>query len=151
MHKIYEDNGKFNFIYQIPQILYSTIISSIINMLVNLLSLSERNIIILKKDDKNIPAKKHQTISCLKIKFIIFYSLVYFFLLLFWYYLSCFCAVYKNTQLYLIKDSLISFALSSLYPFGLSLLPGLLRIPSLRSESRNKELLYKASQIVQLI
>ena len=151
MHKIYEDNGKFNFIYQIPQILYSTIISSIINILVNLLSLSERNIINLKKDNKNMPKKKLQTINCLKIKFIIFYILVYFFLLLFWYYLSCFCAVYKNTQLYLIKDSFISFVLSLLYPFGISLLPGLLRIPSLKSESRNNELLYKASQYVQLI
>ena len=28
MHKINEDNGKFNFIYQIPQIIYSTLISS---------------------------------------------------------------------------------------------------------------------------
>jgi hypothetical protein len=29
MHKIYEDGGKFDFIYQIPQILYSTLISSV--------------------------------------------------------------------------------------------------------------------------
>ena len=28
MHKIYKDNGKYNFIYQIPQILYSSITSS---------------------------------------------------------------------------------------------------------------------------
>ena len=30
IHKIYEDHGKFNFIYQIPKILYSTIITSFI-------------------------------------------------------------------------------------------------------------------------
>ena len=34
MHKIYEDKGKFNFVYQIPQIIYSTIISSIINFII---------------------------------------------------------------------------------------------------------------------
>ena len=33
MHKIYEDKGKFNFLYQIPQILYSTIISRFIDAL----------------------------------------------------------------------------------------------------------------------
>ena len=31
MHKIYKDKGKFNFLYQIPQILYSTIISKFID------------------------------------------------------------------------------------------------------------------------
>ena len=31
MHKIYEDKGKFNFLYQIPQILYSTLISRVIH------------------------------------------------------------------------------------------------------------------------
>ena len=34
MHKIYVDHGDFNFIYQIPQILFSTIIISIINIIV---------------------------------------------------------------------------------------------------------------------
>ena len=95
--------------------------------------------------------KKPKIINCLKIKFILFYIIVFIFLLLFWYYLSCFCAVYKNTQIYLIKDSLISFLLSLLYPFGLCLLPRLFRIPSLKSQSQNKELLYKISKIVQLI
>jgi hypothetical protein len=32
MHKIYVDKGRFNFIYQIPHILYSTIITSLINV-----------------------------------------------------------------------------------------------------------------------
>ena len=42
MHKIYEDKGSFNFIYQIPQIFYSSIISSIINIIVKTLSFSEK-------------------------------------------------------------------------------------------------------------
>ena len=48
MHKIYEDEGDFNFIYQIPQILYSTLITSFINIVVKFLSLTEKNIIDLK-------------------------------------------------------------------------------------------------------
>ena len=48
MHKIYEDKGKFQFIYQLPQIIYSSIISIIINILLKLLALSESDILALK-------------------------------------------------------------------------------------------------------
>ena len=73
------------------------------------------------------------------------------FLLLFWYYLACFCAVYVNTQYYLIKDTAISFCLSLLYPFGLNLLPGFFRIPALKAKKKNKETLYKISLLIALI
>ena len=66
IHKIYEDKGEYNFIYQIPIILYSTIISSLINNIVKYLSLTETNIINLKK--KNIMKKKIK-----KIKYLIIY------------------------------------------------------------------------------
>jgi hypothetical protein len=41
MHKIYIDEGEFNFIYQIPQILYSAIISAIFNSIIKYFCLSE--------------------------------------------------------------------------------------------------------------
>ena len=59
--------------------------------------------------------------------------------------------VYINTQLILINDQLISFGLSMLYPFGLNLLSGILRIPALSSEKKDKKCLYKISTIVALI
>ena len=151
MHKIYEDQGAFNFFYHIPQILYSTIISSVINMIVKSLSLSENNILSIKDKDnnENVDNKMKKVLKCLIIKFILFFIVCLLFLLLFWYYLSCFCAVYKNTQYYLIKDTLLSFCLSLLYPFGLNLLPGIFRIPSLKKN--NREYMYKISKIVQII
>ena len=87
--------------------------------------------------------------KCLKIKFILFFILNYFFLILFWYYISCFCAIYKNTQFYLIKDTLISFGLSLLYPVGLCFIPGIFRIPSLRAFKQDKECIYKLSTVIQ--
>ena len=72
-------------------------------------------------------------------------------LLLFWYYLSMFCAIYKNTQLHLIKDTLISFGLSLVYPFGISLFPGLFRIPSLSNKKGKRKYLYSISKILQLL
>ena len=49
MHKIYVDEGSFNFIYQLPQIIYSSLISSVLNIILKLLALSEEDIIKFKK------------------------------------------------------------------------------------------------------
>ena len=58
MHKVYKDNGVFNIIYQIPQILYSTLVSSVINMLLKKLSLSQKNILDINQEkDKQIAMK----------------------------------------------------------------------------------------------
>ena len=62
-----------------------------------------------------------------------------------------FGAIYKNTQLHLLKDTLISFGLSLVYPFATYLLPGLFRIPSLSNEKNKRECSYNFSKIVQLI
>ena len=48
MHKVLEDNGIFNFFYQINQIIYSSIISFAITEFITNLSLTEKNIIIIK-------------------------------------------------------------------------------------------------------
>ena len=69
----------------------------------------------------------------------------------FWYFISCFCVVYKNTQIILIKDTLLSFGLSMIYPFGLNLIPGIFRIPALKSRNKDKKCLYKLSGIIALI
>ena len=147
MHKIYEDYGAFNFIYQLPQIIYSTLISSIINIVGSFLSLSEKTILEFKNNNSKNQTKE-SVIKKLTIKFILFFELIYILLFLFWYYLACFCAVYVNTQIHLLKDTLISYTLYLLYPFGLCLLPGIFRIPSLASR---KACIYRLSQFIQLI
>ena len=85
----------------------------------------------------------------LTMKFILFFAISFSFLVLFWYYVSYFCAVYINTQLYLIKDTAISFATSLIYPFAINLVPGLIRIHTLKN--KNKTCLYRISKIIQLI
>ena len=153
MNKINEDKGAYEIIFQIPQILYSTVISAVINMILKTLSLSEKQILSIKMEkDYLIAQKKSNSIkSCLKIKLAIFFILSFILMLFFWYFISCFCAVYKNTQMILINDTLISFALSMLYPFGLNLLPGMFRIPALRAIKKDKKCLYKAGSLVALI
>ena len=153
MHKIYKDNGAFNIAYQIPQILYSSFVTTIINMILKNLSLSERDMLKIKQQkDVKITVELSKDIKrCIFIKFGIFIFISLLLMLFFWYFISCFCAVYNNTQIILFKDTLLSFGLSMLYPIGFSLIPGIFRIPSLRSEKKNKKCLYHFSQIIALL
>ena len=153
MHKIYIINGEFDIINQIPQILYSSIITSIINVILKYLSLSEKAILSIKKiKELSLCLKISEKVEkCLKIKFILFFISSLLFMIFFWYFISCFCIVYKNTQTILIKDTFLSFFLSMLYPFGINLIPGLFRIPALKNPNKNRQLLYIISGLLALI
>ena len=153
MHKIYKEYGVYNILYRIPQILYSSIIPTIINMILKTLSLTEKDLLKIKKveDYNNIIEESKKVERCVVIKFIIFFIISLLFMLFFWYFISCFCSVYNNTQIILIKDTLISFGISMIYPFGINLLPGIFRIPALRAEKKDKKCLYKLSQYIALI
>ena len=147
MHKIYEDGGIFNIAYSLPQIIYSFIISTVINALIKFLAFPEKDIIKIKQE-KNYAKINHDLPKIkTKIKFkLALYFILYFGLLIFfWCYLTCFGAIYKNTQIYLLKDTLISYALSLVYPFFIYLIPSSLRIISIK----HPEYLYKLSKLLQ--
>ena len=113
--------------------------------------MSEKEIIQLKNEINDIIKKSEKIIKCLKIKFTLFFILTFILLILFWYYISCFCAIYRNTQIHLIKDTLTSYALSFFYPFITNLVPGIFRMPSLRAKNKDKECMYQISKLIQLI
>ena len=94
---------------------------------------------------------KRQKLKYMKIKFAIFFILNFILLGLFWYYLTCFNAIYKNTQIYLIENTFISFGFSLFYPFIINIFPSIIRSCSINSLEKNNEYCYKISQIVQII
>jgi len=148
MHKIYVDSGLFNLSYQLPQIIYSSIISNIINLIIEYLSSSENAIISIKSIKFINSFIKNKIIKRIKIKSHFFFITTFILLLSFWYYISCFCSIYNNTQVHLINDSLISFGLSLIYPFFINIIPGMLRITALKSKKGNRSCLYKLSQFI---
>ena len=158
MHKIYEEKGKFQFLYQLPQIIYSSIISQILNSLFQLLALSEDLIIDFKNNINisNADERKIKLIKILLIKSILYYIIGTVFLFIFWFYISLFCYIYENTQIHLLSDTLISFGFSLLYPFGIYLLPGIFRIPALSNGKKDNKLnikgkyLYNFSKFLQI-
>ena len=152
MHKIYSDKGSFDFIYNIPQIIYSALLAGFINALIQSNALTDSLLIQLRNttNKKNIKNRKIEIIKMLKIKFFLFFSICLIVLGFFWYYLACFCAVYKNTQLHLIKDTIISFATSMISPFFINLFPGIFRIIALNDKKMKKEYMFKFSKVLQI-
>ena len=145
MHKIYFDEGEFDFTYQLPQMIYSLIISSILSTLLKYLGLYEQDIVEFKNCHKN----KEKVLSKIKNKVIIFFIIVYILLFFAWIYLGCFCAVYKNTQIHLLLDVLWSFFFSFITPFILVVLPSLFRTLSLKNKSGKSSMLFKISKFLQ--
>ena len=76
IHKIYEDKGSYNFVYQIPRMLYSSIIALFINGIFKYLPLSQKNITLLKSQKKDLVDKKRKLLNVLKVKFIIFFIIL---------------------------------------------------------------------------
>ena len=151
LHQIYLERGKYNFVYFLPNIIYSFLCSYFIIVILKYFCLSESNILEInnmnKRDEIN---NKVKTIKrCLMIKYIIFFISSFIFLIVFWFYLSSFCAVYKNTQVYLIINTFISVLIGSIYPLLFNILPGVIRIKSLKNNKNER--LFKFSKFLQEI
>ena len=154
LHQIYEDEGKFNISYQLPKIVFSALISTcVLRLILQFLVLTDKDILKVKNQQTKILAvnMKNQKLKYMKIKFALFFILNFILLGLFWFYLTCFNAVYKNTQIYPIKNTFISFGFSLFYPFIINIFPTMIRMCSLHSSNKQQEYCYKVSQIIQII
>ena len=143
MHKIYLDYGKYNFVQQLPQILYSTLVSLIIEILIGILSYTDINIYQIRQikhvtADKIVPIFKR-----VKIKLILYFIITFLLFLFYWYFISAFCAVYNNTQIIYIKDFVSSFSIGLLYPFIIQFVFSLIRIFTLRKNTKVRSVIYK--------
>ena len=85
MHKIYLDEGSYNLIYQIPQIIYSNLISSFLNALLEKLALTESYILILirEKNKQKSKEKLNSIKKSLKTRFITLFIISFTFLIFF--------------------------------------------------------------------
>ena len=153
MHNIFIDNGTYNIIDEFSKILLSSLITSVINLLLRQLSLSEKNFLTIK-NEKNLNLMKIKCVELkrhLKCKFASFFILSNLLLIFCLYFISCFCSIYQNTQTILIIDTILSFCVSMIYPFGLYLLPTIFRILALRASKKDKVCLYKFGYFISLL
>ena len=149
MHKLYLNYGKYDFIQQIPQITFSTIFSQLIEVFLCFLSLTDKYIYALKSTLIDGETKKiSEIIKCIYIKLTIFFIFTFIFFFIYWYIITVFCGVYRNTQITFIKDSLLSFVITLLYPFVLYFISASLRICSIRDSKKRFKCIYSFSYII---
>ena len=148
MHKMFIDYVKYNFIQQIPQITYSTIISKLIEIFLCYLSLTDKHFYQIKGAEKISKSSMKGIMKCIQIKFAFFFVFTSTMFIFYWYLITCFCSVYRNTQIAFIKDSLLSFLLGSLIPFGLYLIPSFLRTLVLKFNKCKIECLYNITNVI---
>ena len=151
MHKIYELGGKYDVLYFLPKIAIAFAVSYYITVIIKFIFLSERNIVNIKCQISTslayeISEKEKKNMI---IKYSIFFILSIIFLVFFWMLLSSFGAVYPNTQIFIFKNTLISFAMSIFYPFVINIFPCIFRMSALKSSEKNNECIYKIRKVLQ--
>ena len=149
IHKIYEDGGKYDILYFLPKISIAFAISYFLTVIIKLIFLSERNILQVRlqatysQANAIAPTVKRN----INIKYAIFFILGIIMLIFFWMLLSSFGAVYQNTQIIVLENTLISFGISFIYPFFYNIFPCFFRMCGLNSKS---EYLYNFSKVLQI-
>ena len=147
MRAIYIYKGNTNAAVHIPNIVLSSLCCLIANLIIRFISLNERDISKLvqinDEDKRKNLADRMKKIS--NIKLIILYCVSGALLALFWYYVSAFCAVFKNSQGHYFINVLVSFIICNLWPCFISLIPAFLRKKAIDKRS---EIMYNVSQII---
>ena len=102
----------------------------------------------MNKRNKTIKKSIGRTI----IKCYIFYFCSIIILSMIWIYISCFFMIFQNTQIYVIKNTLISFGISITAPFILYFIPAFFRKLSVKSDgTQGYYVFYLLSSIFQVI
>jgi len=95
--------------------------------------------------------KTKDIFKCITIKLIIFLIFTFMFILFYWYTVSSFCAVYKNSQTTFILDWIFTSLFGFLIPFVIYLIPSGLRICALKKQKWKASLvIYKLSKIIPI-
>ena len=151
MHNIYQSGGVYNFFEQLFQMVISTIVSQLLQIFLNYLTMTDIHYYMIKSlEKKNINKQKILSImNCIKYKINIFYIFALLLFVFYWYVVSAFCAVYVNTQRIFITNSILSFVLGLIYPFGIYFIPtGLRYISLMPKKKKNLKCFYFLSNII---
>ena len=147
MHKLFLNYGKYDFIQQIPQVVYSTIISQILEVFLCYLSMTDKYIYQIKNSNFN-SKDIIRIFKCINIKLLFFFIFTFTLFIFYWYSVASFCAVYENSQITFVKDSFLSFLLSIIYPFIIYLITTALRFCAIKKEKKGLKFVYRLSDII---
>ena len=131
----YHNNGVLDFIVGLPKSIYSFIVTLIITNLLKMLSNSKNElteVINNRKRYDNYIDIIDKKLSKLRKKLIAYFILLFLLNIFFSYYVTVFCAVYRNSQKYWFYGCLESFAMDTLISLIGCILVSFLRFISIR-------------------
>ena len=131
----YHNNGVLDFIVGLPKSIYSFIATFITTNLLKMLSNSKSEltqVINNRKIYDNYMYILNKKLSKLRKKLIVYFILLFLFNIFFTYYVTVFCAVYRNSQKYWFYGCLESFAMDSLISIISCIFISFLRFISIR-------------------
>ena len=149
MRSIYIYKGNTDAAVHVTNIVLSSICSLIMSIIVRLVALNDRDIskIISEKEFMKRYDSIELTKRSLKIRSIILFAFSVFVVGICWYYVSAFCAVFKNSQGHYLINTLVAFIVCNLWPFVTSAITMGIRKLSLNKKSPG---LYKLSKIISV-
>ena len=149
IHKLYTEEGKYNFGQNLPHIIYSLLITHVFEILLCYLTMTDIHIYEIKnmKKSEQTPENIFEILKKIKIKLISFFAFTGLLFIFYWYCVSAFCAVYQKTQGFFILNSFFSFLIELIDPFIIYALIILLRKLSLKyHDKKGMEWVYKISK-----
>ena len=156
LHNLLISNGKIGIFANFDKIFLSILISTIIKNVFLLVSFPESDILEIKNIKTDDISKRNQEIqevkSIVMIRCFIFFFLNIIILSFIWIYIVCFFMIFQNTQIYVIKNTLICFGISMFIPFMSYFIPAYIKRIAIKGyASKGRYCLYILSTILQII
>ena len=126
----YHNEGVLDFFTGLPKAIYSFIATLITNNLLRMLSTFKNELIQIirnKKNEQNYLELINNKLKKLRNKLIAYFILLFILGIFFFYYVSAFCAVYRNSQKYWFIGCIESFAMDAAIAIIISFLLALFR------------------------
>ena len=148
IREIYIYKGNTDAAVHVTNIVLSSLCSIIMSYIIRFISLNQRDIIAITREQnkENRKIKAQSTKIKLRIKLIVVFILSGLLIGLCWYYVSAFCAVFKNSQGHYFINVLVAFIICNIWPCLTSLIAPIFRIKSFKKG--NAPCMYKFSQII---
>ena len=118
IRNIYNLKGDVKAALNISNIILSSLCCIITNIIIKIIFLNGDGIFDIKKERKLYDSIKRR----IKIKIMIFFFFSLSFIFLSWYYISAFCAIFKNLQGYYLLNVLLVLIICNIWPFVTSLI-----------------------------
>lgn len=148
-----KQTGETSFAQKIPQIIFSLLVSHVMEVILCSLSMTDIHyyeIKALPKVEKN-DDRIFDIMKYMRRKLIAFFIFTFLVFLFHWYFISAFCAVYQNTQKIFLRDSAIAILTSFIDPFIIYAFTSILRAISLSKCCKKKvSCVYKLSDLIPI-